>query len=67
MPIYAYQCKDEHSFDKILTIAAVDSTKVHCPECNKIGKRVIASAFDHNPSMTKKHIPRTPRQRFTNW
>ncbi len=67
MPIYTYECKDEHRFDKVLTIAKVDTTKVRCPECDKLGKRVIAAAFDSNPSKTKKNLSRAPRQRFTNW
>jgi putative FmdB family regulatory protein len=65
MPIYSYECKNAHQFDKLRPIADADK-RLKCPDCAGGTKRTIALSFDQNPSKTKAHRGRI-RQRFTNW
>ena len=65
MPIYSYECKNAHRFDKLRPMADADK-RLKCPECDSAGKRTIALAFDTNKSKTKQTRGKA-RQRFTNW
>ncbi len=65
MPIYSYECKKAHQFDKLRSIADADK-RLKCPECAAASKRTIALAYDQNPSKTKQSRGKQ-RQRFTNW
>ncbi len=67
MPIYTYQCRKEHVFDKLVALREAETKKVKCPDCGGVGKRTLVTAFDTNPSKTKESYPLPKRQRFTNW
>jgi putative FmdB family regulatory protein len=46
MPNYAYSCKDcQHSFEKILSLAAHDRQPVACPKCGSTNVRQRFTVF----------------------
>ncbi len=67
MPIYTYQCKQEHEFERLVSLSDVDgSGKVRCPECKGVARRVMVAFAEHNSSKNKSDGYRE-RKRYTNW
>lgn len=68
MPIYAYTCKNDHQFERMLKFSEIDR-RVRCPECKTAGKRLLVQVFaDSNSTRDKSHNDRVTKiKRFTNW
>ena len=68
MPIYAYNCKNGHEFERMLKVSEIDK-RIRCPECKTGGQRLLIQGFaDINSTKGKTDKPRAlTRKRFTNW
>lgn len=67
MPIYTYDCKKGHEFDKLVSFADAESGKsISCPECKGAGRRRVANFSEVNSSRNKSDGYRV-RKRYTNW
>ena len=66
MPIYAFTCKNNHQFERMLKLSEFDK-RVRCPECKTTGKRMQVQGFaDQNSTQQRQHGS-AAKQRFTNW
>ena len=68
MPIYTYNCKNGHEFDRMLKFTEIDK-RVRCPECKTAGKRKLIQDFaDRNSTKERSNNSKAlTRKRFTNW
>ena len=68
MPIYTFECKNAHAFEKLVSHQDAESQKrFRCPECKSLAKRsFMADATAVNSTQSKDDGYR-PRKRYTNW
>ena len=67
MPIYVFECKNGHNFEKLLKLDEAGSKGLKCPECKSATHRVYAADFsEHNSTRDRIHRYRI-RKNYTNW
>ena len=67
MPIYTYACKNEHLFDKLLSLTDAErGVRVCCPHCHGPGTRQLSKFAEQNSSRNRTSAP-PAKQKFFNW
>jgi len=55
MPVYSYECPSGHEYDQVLPVKDYQK-KTKCPDCKKVGKKLIVSR-QTEPSFSDKLYP----------
>lgn len=68
MPFYVFSCKNDHEFERRMTMEEFDQDKqVRCPQCQAKGARKVAGFLESNSTQTPTRMGRNKRWKSNPW